>query len=632
MSVKTKYFQNCLGVFQGGGVKAIAFAGAYEEAIRRGVFFSQLIGTSAGSIIAVLIGAGATPDQLNEILGRLDFELFLSPPVELKNVKYDKRIGLFPNWLHPDLKTIKKYVRYLGEYNASYISVWLDDELRKLLGRGSPVRFKDLYIPTSVVTTDIKNKRVKVWDGDNDAEAEVALAVQTSCSIPFYFQPYDMQFVDGGLLSNLPSFKLRPGTIFDKILAFSFSNETGQMDIDGLKTYFRNVMEAAIDGAVDLQLQMQSNIHLIRINTGEIQSTDFDKIDEQKKKFLLENGKKAAKKFFDGEDHNIQEVPKKEDVAKDIFETFNFLVRTQYNLPAEVLVCHDLTNWVYSLFPTLLKWKNANASVFVLLKKNTENEEDRAYKIRLLRSLGFGVQETIEIPFKGFLFDSSSSYASAVVLNENDLSKANSKFYTVEDFSAIKVLAERFKQLIGSTEREPSKIEVKEIDQEKLFNLLRKVKQYSGVSTRFEIKRVNVGDLTFLTKFNKGYKFRQVETIFEIYKEWGIELFKPAELKFGNGLSSIITPPIIEEYEDGTQIVIEGNARLTYGFKNGNHDLYCVVVKNIAGTIPSDGRFNAHQILITDLDKTGKERYLNFKGDQFRRIEAEVHNVKTSLI
>ncbi|HWB26775.1 MAG TPA: patatin-like phospholipase family protein [Chitinophagaceae bacterium] len=263
MSSKTKYFQNCLGVFQGGGVKAIAFAGAYEEAILRGVFFSQLIGTSAGSIIAALIGAGASPNQLNEILAHLDFSRFLSPPLKLENIKYSKVIDYIPNFFHSDLKTVKKYMRYLGEYDASYIRVWLDEELRKLLGRGSPIKFRDLYIPTSVVTTDIKNRKIKVWDVDNDPDAEVALAVQTSCSIPFYFQPYNMQFVDGGLLSNLPSFKLNPGTIFDKILAFSFSNEFGQTNIDRFKTYFRNVMEAAIDGAVDLQLQMQSNIHLI---------------------------------------------------------------------------------------------------------------------------------------------------------------------------------------------------------------------------------------------------------------------------------------------------------------------------------------------------------------------------------
>src|SRR5580658_4170763 len=155
MSLKTKYFQTCLGVFQGGVVKAVAFAGAYEEAIRRGVFFSQLIGTSAGSIIAALIGAGAAPDQLNDILERLDFTRFLSPPLELTSIKYSKLLNFIPNFFHSDLKTVKKYVRYLGEYDASYIRLWLDGELGMLLNQTGPIKFKDLFIPTSVVATDI---------------------------------------------------------------------------------------------------------------------------------------------------------------------------------------------------------------------------------------------------------------------------------------------------------------------------------------------------------------------------------------------------------------------------------------------------------------------------------------------
>lgn len=57
----SKYFNSCKGVFQGGGCKAIAYIGAYKRAYERGVFFSDLAGTSAGAIIATLIAAGAKP-------------------------------------------------------------------------------------------------------------------------------------------------------------------------------------------------------------------------------------------------------------------------------------------------------------------------------------------------------------------------------------------------------------------------------------------------------------------------------------------------------------------------------------------------------------------------------------------
>ena len=49
---KTEFFHSCLGVFQGGGCRAAALVGAYEEAVNRGVHFTEVAGTSAGSIIA----------------------------------------------------------------------------------------------------------------------------------------------------------------------------------------------------------------------------------------------------------------------------------------------------------------------------------------------------------------------------------------------------------------------------------------------------------------------------------------------------------------------------------------------------------------------------------------------------
>ena len=74
----TKYFTSCKGVFQGGGCKAIAYIGAYKKAYERGVFFSELAGTSAGSMIAALIAAGAKPEYLERVVKDLDFKDFIS--------------------------------------------------------------------------------------------------------------------------------------------------------------------------------------------------------------------------------------------------------------------------------------------------------------------------------------------------------------------------------------------------------------------------------------------------------------------------------------------------------------------------------------------------------------------------
>src|SRR5882762_3560006 len=76
----TRFFQTCLGGFQGGGCRGAAFVGALSEATMRGVDFAGVAGTSAGSVVAALVGAGATPEFLKNTLGALDFTSLLKAP------------------------------------------------------------------------------------------------------------------------------------------------------------------------------------------------------------------------------------------------------------------------------------------------------------------------------------------------------------------------------------------------------------------------------------------------------------------------------------------------------------------------------------------------------------------------
>jgi predicted acylesterase/phospholipase RssA len=79
-NVRTRFFQTCLGVFQGGGCRGAAFAGALAESEARGVNFAGVAGTSAGSIVAALLGARATAPFIQATLSRLDFLSLLREP------------------------------------------------------------------------------------------------------------------------------------------------------------------------------------------------------------------------------------------------------------------------------------------------------------------------------------------------------------------------------------------------------------------------------------------------------------------------------------------------------------------------------------------------------------------------
>lgn len=65
-------------VFEGGGVKCIAYVGAIELLEQRGILkdIERLGGTSAGAINAVPLGCGYSNSERLEIFRKLNFESF----------------------------------------------------------------------------------------------------------------------------------------------------------------------------------------------------------------------------------------------------------------------------------------------------------------------------------------------------------------------------------------------------------------------------------------------------------------------------------------------------------------------------------------------------------------------------
>ncbi len=62
-------------VFEGGGIRGIAFAGAIQAMEENNVEWVRLAGTSVGSIIASLLAAGYKSTEINEQIKSIDFHL-----------------------------------------------------------------------------------------------------------------------------------------------------------------------------------------------------------------------------------------------------------------------------------------------------------------------------------------------------------------------------------------------------------------------------------------------------------------------------------------------------------------------------------------------------------------------------
>jgi predicted acylesterase/phospholipase RssA len=233
--MKSRYFANTLGVFEGGGVRAAAFAGAYAGAIEAGIKFNAVAGTSAGSIVAALIAAGAPSQFLLDELTKASFADLLSAPVLAdRPFQEANRLATLGKMLPGKLGMVSTVVLQGGLYNSSEIEKWVEALLQQILSNGGHpsvsgrVTFRDLTLPVFVVSADITTAKPKIWSRTSTPEESVAFAVRCSSSIPFFFQPVRSNsslHVDGGVISNLPSYvfaEAKPSSArySERVLAF----------------------------------------------------------------------------------------------------------------------------------------------------------------------------------------------------------------------------------------------------------------------------------------------------------------------------------------------------------------------------------------------------------------------------
>ena len=170
LGIKSK---DTIGIaFSGGGARGFSHIGVLKAFEQFGLKPSVLSGVSAGSIAAVLYGAGLTPDEM------------------AKCFKDASRFNDFTEWAIPTDGVFK-----LNKF-AKLLTSWL------------PVNnLEDLKIPTVVCATNLDKGSSVGW-----AKGPIVERVLASCSIPIVFKPVKINgsmFVDGGVLRNLPAWAIR---------------------------------------------------------------------------------------------------------------------------------------------------------------------------------------------------------------------------------------------------------------------------------------------------------------------------------------------------------------------------------------------------------------------------------------
>jgi NTE family protein len=329
------------GVFEGGGVKGIAFAGAIAAAERdAGVKeWVNLAGTSAGSIVAALLVSGYDAAGIQKLLADAQYSRFADtgpggPWVGgLWHALFRQR-GLAPGhyfleWMGKQLAA-SPLARELGKTELTFADVKRRDlPPREELPDITDAKYERAMYRLHVIGSDVTTGRMIILPDDlpdytdetgtpfDKDSFPLVQAVRMSMSYPFLFTPVVLHregrpvyVVDGGLLSNFPiwlfdspnpkrptwGFRLHGGTSVDEGLPYR-KIPRPLWAVPLLKAMF----SAATEAWDREQMEQVVSARTVSIPTHQISTTDFG-LTKAEADSLYGWGLNAAHDFFSSSD------------------------------------------------------------------------------------------------------------------------------------------------------------------------------------------------------------------------------------------------------------------------------------------------------------------------------------------
>jgi predicted acylesterase/phospholipase RssA len=628
--VRTHHFINCLGVFEGGGVRTAAFAGAYEAAVKAGIGFSDVAGTSGGSIAAALVATGALPDVIWKHVQSLDFANLATGGPD-KRQKLSGAPNMFKRgmaWMaSSEYRKMSPFVTHGGLYDSQSIEFWVEHVLCELLNRQGSTRkvsFDDLPIPLYVVASDLGSREPKVWSKHQTPEDSVALAVRCSCAIPFFFQPVrsgGTTYVDGGVLSKMPSFVFARGQAAQhvrRILTFRLHEaQGGAKDMDSPQGLAAAIVDTVVDGASKIQRDLQPNQFFVDIDTGDISSTNFH-IDKDKKQFLYNQGAAAVRKFVRNEREELAKVQPAERYF-GLDEKFLLYVQTFRSCNGELVIADDKSGWLYWVFPALLE--ACKRGVFIRYVTIASRNVEELRRQRLLKAIGVHVTEVDELPYRGLVCDPASMTASVAVTTGQSHQMQETRLYTKGADSAVVELlitALKLREVPRAAQRS---FRERACSEGELFGLLKAVPQYQHAKFGFEKVKLDES-LQSTQTFVKEFKYLQIDWM---CNGNAVPMLQPNWIDVdGSGVSTLIIPPVVEKSGDRF-FIVEGHVRAMQCQRRGMDAFDSVVVKDVREPLPVVSR-PFGQITLESKTVPKSEQFPGHVDSRWRYIERDVRN------
>jgi NTE family protein len=308
-------------VFEGGGVKGIAYGGALEILSQMNLLgnIKRVAGTSAGAINATLMALGYTSKDVSDIIANTNFKDF-----------EDDSFLIFG-----DIRRLtNNYGWFKGDKFRTWIGKYIKDKtgkedltFKELAEQAEAKQFKLLY----TVASNLSQQKAEIFSHEHTPDVIIRDAVRMSMSIPLYFQAFIRNndvMVDGGVSWNYPinifdykkyianpanstsvAYTDNPDYLFNyETLGFrldsksvieyakhNWSNEP--MEIDGIKDYVKALLNFLMEMANKSHLHQNDWNRTIFIDTLDVKTTDF-KLSGLKIQQLIKSGKDCTMDYF----------------------------------------------------------------------------------------------------------------------------------------------------------------------------------------------------------------------------------------------------------------------------------------------------------------------------------------------
>jgi NTE family protein len=306
-------------VFEGGGVKGVAYGGVFEVLEQKQITpqLESVAGTSAGAITATMMSLNYSAAEFLKIMTTLNFEKFEDGCDLIGPFRLIRHFGWFKGNYFLDL--MESYIEHkTGDGRATF---------RDLVEKYADLSFKRLHI----FGTNLTQQAVQKFSYETTPRVAVADAVRISMSIPFFFEARYFEqngsndaYCDGGVLNNYPidtfdeqhtevdpesGHQMLHRTPNGETLGFHFVDPIQPASpINSLRSFTGGVIDALLDiQDILLKTNPGDERRSVFINDLGVKFTDFE-LSDQTKRALIDQGRIATTAYLDKPQPSLPEI------------------------------------------------------------------------------------------------------------------------------------------------------------------------------------------------------------------------------------------------------------------------------------------------------------------------------------